>query len=109
MLYRPDLQTVLVDGLRAAAPEAIRLGARCVGLRQTGSMVTVELADGETVEGDALIGADGVHSVVRRLLFGADAPRFSDAWRGAGWFRQRACPRRLPSRSASTGSAQAAM
>jgi salicylate hydroxylase len=84
MLYRPDLQTVLADGLCAAAPEALRLGARCIGLRQTGPTVTVELEGGETVEGDALISADGVHSVVRRLLFGADAPRFSGclAWRG---------------------------
>jgi 2-polyprenyl-6-methoxyphenol hydroxylase-like FAD-dependent oxidoreductase len=84
MLYRPDLQAVLADAVRKSAPDSIRLDARCVGLRQTMSGVVVELGDGEHVEGDALIGADGVHSAMRRLLFGADAPRFSGcmAWRG---------------------------
>jgi len=84
MLYRPDLQKVLVDAVRALAPDGVRLGARCIGVRQTDLSVAVELAGGGYVEGDALIGADGVHSTVRRLLFGNDAPRFSGcmAWRG---------------------------
>jgi salicylate hydroxylase len=31
-----------------------------------------------------VIGADGIHSTVRRLLFGADQPRFTGClcWRG---------------------------
>ena len=84
MLYRPDLLAALVDAVRTLAPDSIRLGARCVGLQQTSSDVVVELDGGERIEADALIGADGVHSAMRRLLFGADAPRFSGcmAWRG---------------------------
>jgi salicylate hydroxylase len=34
-------------------------------------------ADGTEVEADAIIGADGIHSVVRTSLFGPDAPRFT--------------------------------
>jgi 2-polyprenyl-6-methoxyphenol hydroxylase-like FAD-dependent oxidoreductase len=33
------------------------------------------LADGRVWEVDAVIGADGVHSMVRAALFGDDAPR----------------------------------
>ena len=45
--------------------------------------VTLRLASGE-VHGDALIGADGVHSRIREALFGPDRPRFTGymAWRG---------------------------
>lgn len=46
--------------------------------------MTLLLANGERVTGDALIGADGVHSVIRRQLFGGDTAQFTGcvAWRG---------------------------
>src|SRR3954469_15518456 len=83
-LYRPDLHKVLVDAIRAIAPEAITLGARCAGFEATDSGVTLLLEDGSRVQGDLLVGADGVHSRIRQVLFGADAPEFSGclAWRG---------------------------
>ncbi|MDT0450801.1 FAD-dependent monooxygenase [Streptomyces hesseae] len=52
-------------------PDAIRFGARCVGVRQEGAVVAARLADGTEVEGDLLIGADGIRSRVRAALFGA--------------------------------------
>ncbi|MEU1780098.1 MULTISPECIES: FAD-dependent monooxygenase [Streptomyces] len=52
-------------------PDAIRFGARCVGVRQDGPAVAARLADGTEVEGDLLIGADGIRSRVRAALFGA--------------------------------------
>ena len=41
------------------------------------------LADGSSVEGDLLIGADGLHSVIRAQLFGPREPRYAGyvAWR----------------------------
>ena len=41
-------------------------------------------ADGSEIEADIVVGADGIHSVVRNSLFGADAPRFTGCicWRG---------------------------
>lgn len=82
-VYRPDLLDVLARAVRRAKPDAIRLDARCVGFAQDDSGVTLHLERG-TVRGDALIGADGVHSAVRQALFGADRPQFTGviAWRG---------------------------
>ena len=43
-------------------------GAEVVGLRQDGGGVTVDLAGGDTVRADYVVGCDGAHSAVRRLL-----------------------------------------
>jgi salicylate hydroxylase len=83
-VYRPDLHQVLVDAVRKQSPEAIQLGCKCVDVRQTADSVVLELGDGRSIAGDILIGADGVHSHIRRALFGGDEPSFSGllAWRG---------------------------
>src|SRR5262249_44751391 len=83
-VFRPDLLQVLVDAVRASRPEAIHLGRRAVGASQNGGKETLRFDDGGTAAGDALIGADGVHSVIRRELFGGDNARFFGmiAWRG---------------------------
>jgi len=83
-VYRPDLHATLATAVRAAKPGCIHLGAKVVGLDQGTAGVSLRLANGETARGDALIGADGVHSVVRQALFGADTPQFTGliAWRG---------------------------
>jgi salicylate hydroxylase len=82
-VYRPDLLEVLARAVRRAKPDAIRLGARAVGFTQDASGVALAL-ENQTVRGDVLIGADGVHSCVRQALFGADRPEFTGviAWRG---------------------------
>ena len=82
-VYRPDLLDVLARAVRRVKPDAIRLGSRCVGFEQDPDGVTLKLNNG-AVRGDALIGADGVHSCVRQALFGADRPQFTGviAWRG---------------------------
>ncbi|MDB5797311.1 MAG: monooxygenase [Paucimonas sp.] len=84
MVYRPDLLQVLADAARAIKPDAIKLGAACIGYEQSESGVRLQLADGSSVEGDVLVGADGVHSKIRAQLAGADQPVFSGclAWRG---------------------------
>ena len=84
MVYRPDLHKVLADAVRAIKADAIMLGAQCVGFEQTAEGAALKLDDGRELLGDALIGADGVHSRIRRQMFGADQPTFSGclAWRG---------------------------
>jgi salicylate hydroxylase len=80
-VHRADLH----DVLRRATPAAsIRLGSRCVGTTQRGSVAVAEFADGTTVEGDVVIGADGIHSAVRSSLFGQAEARFTGnmCWRG---------------------------
>ena len=83
-VYRPDLHQALIEGVRRLKPDAVHLGAKVVGVDQDGARVSLHLADGRSVGGDALIGADGVHSAVRQALFGADRPQFTGvvAWRG---------------------------
>jgi salicylate hydroxylase len=84
MIHRADLHGVLIDAVRALAPDAIRLGARATGFEQGDSGVTLHLADGARATGDALVGADGVHSGIRNALAGDDRPEFTGcmAWRG---------------------------
>ena len=83
-VYRPDLLDVLARAVRRLKADAIHLGRKCVGFTQTDGEVRLDLEDGTTAKGDALIGADGVHSPIRQTLFGADKPQFSGiiAWRG---------------------------
>jgi salicylate hydroxylase len=82
-VYRPDLLAVLADGVRREKPAAIHLNSRCTGFEQTAGGVTLRW-DGGEARGDALIGADGVHSRIRQALFGPDKPAFTGniAWRG---------------------------
>ncbi|WP_460629286.1 FAD-dependent monooxygenase [Intrasporangium mesophilum] len=59
---------------RALADEAerrgieVRYSSRVVDIESRTDCVTATLADGSIVEGDLLVGADGVHSVVRRTI-----------------------------------------
>jgi len=83
-VYRPDLLEVLARAVRREKPDAIHLGARCVGFTQDDDSATLRLESGASARGDALIGADGVHSRIRQALLGADQPEFTGtiAWRG---------------------------
>jgi salicylate hydroxylase len=82
-VYRPDLLDVLAAAVRREKPDAIHLGSKCVGFTQDAAGVALQLESGEA-KGEALVGADGVHSRVRQGLFGPDKPQFTGviAWRG---------------------------
>jgi 2-polyprenyl-6-methoxyphenol hydroxylase-like FAD-dependent oxidoreductase len=69
-IHRADLQEVLMEG---AGRHRVRLGARVTGVVVDGERPRVELADGTTEEADLVIGADGIHSVVRRVILGVGA------------------------------------
>jgi salicylate hydroxylase len=81
-LHRGDLHNVLLE---AARERGVRLetGCRCLGAGQDGAGPWLELAGG-LARHDVVIGADGIHSVVRASLFEATDPRFTGhvAWRG---------------------------
>ena len=84
MVYRPDLHRVLADAVRSLAPDAIELRARCESFEQDDAGVTLVLEDGRRLRGAALVGADGVHSAIRRQMFGEGSASYSGcmAWRG---------------------------
>src|ERR1700761_3425437 len=84
MVHRGDLQTVLAKAVERAAPGTIRPGAEVVDVRDRGEFASVILADGSSVDGRLVIGADGIHSRVRKGTLGAGEAAFTGciAWRG---------------------------
>ncbi len=73
-IHRADLQRILADRLD---PDRIHVGKELVGLERKEKTVLLRFADGTEEEGKIVIGADGIHSVVRRELFGPEDPRYS--------------------------------
>ena len=61
-VHRSKLQLLLAEAL---GHDSIGFGARCVAVRQDEEAAEADLENGETAKADLLIGADGVHSVVR--------------------------------------------
>lgn len=82
-VHRADLLAALERAAREAGV-GIRLGAAIKDVTQDDTGAALTLEGGETLEADAVIGADGVRSTVRAALFGPEAPRFTGqiAWRG---------------------------
>lgn len=63
-------QQALIDPLSAAAVEAgveICVGSKVIGAERSGTIV---LEGGKRLEADLIVGADGIHSVVRRSVAG---------------------------------------
>lgn len=78
-IHRADLLSILARALPAGM---VRLGARVVELREDEDGAVVELANGEEVRGDVVIGADGIHSRIREYVAGPTAADFSGT---LGW------------------------
>jgi salicylate hydroxylase len=79
-IHRADLVQILLDAVPA---EAKKLGARVASVSQSKDGVEVRLQNGETVQGDVLVGCDGIHSVVREHLRGKEEKHFANIlmWR----------------------------
>jgi salicylate hydroxylase len=82
-LHRGDLRGVLLDVVKAQRGIKLHLGQRVTSVSQEPAAISVLTEQGLRLVGDALIGADGIHSAVRNMIAGADAPRFSGeiVWR----------------------------
>ena len=70
-MHRADLHEAL---LSVVPMDVIHLNRKLVGLDQTGGQVIMSFADGSKATADAVIGADGVHSIVRDIVVGPDTP-----------------------------------
>jgi 2-polyprenyl-6-methoxyphenol hydroxylase-like FAD-dependent oxidoreductase len=74
-LMRGDLEHALFDALAdsvAAQRVDIRFGCSVEAAREAGENVEVTLTDGSAHTVDLLVGADGIHSRVRAMMFGPD-------------------------------------
>ena len=70
-VHRADL----LSAIEAALPsEIVHLDEQLVGLTRTDDEVVLAFANGTTRLVDGVIGADGIHSVVRKALFGPEDP-----------------------------------
>lgn len=72
--HRADLHALLLSKV----PEnAVHTDAECLDVKNSGDSAVLRLSGGREAEADVVIGADGIHSVVRKSLFGASHPRFT--------------------------------
>ncbi len=80
-IHRSRLHGVLLEALGQGV---VRLGAAVTRFEERGEKVMAALADGTSVEGDLLVGADGLRSAVRAQLLGDASLRYSGytSWRG---------------------------
>jgi salicylate hydroxylase/6-hydroxynicotinate 3-monooxygenase len=74
LLHRGDLHTAIASTLD---PARLHLDKALKSLEDDGNGVTLRFADGSTTRADAVVAADGVHSLVREWMLGAEAPRFT--------------------------------
>ena len=77
VIYRADLHQVFLDACKAQENVTLRTSAKLESFEQAEDSVRVTLADGEVIEGAALIGADGIWSKVREVVVGDGKPRVS--------------------------------
>ena len=79
--HRADLANLLAAAL---PPERVHVQHKLIDLEQKGERVVARFENGATVEAHVLVGADGIHSKVRHIVFGREKARFTGcvAWRG---------------------------
>lgn len=83
-VHRADLHRILSNAFNARAASAVTFNATVASYSEQDDKVTVQTEDGRQFEGDCLVAADGVKSVIRDQLIGHREPVFTGniAWRG---------------------------
>ena len=85
-IHRADLHGVLLQGFfERAGREAFLAGHKCISFEEKQNHVDVKFENGTSVEASCLIGADGIHSIVRKALFPQEGPpsyKGINMWRG---------------------------
>jgi salicylate hydroxylase len=96
-IHRADFHTELVHRIKEYDADCIRLNHRLERVDTTANGYALAFAGGTHDEACAVIGADGLRSTVRDMLFVSDTPTFTGhmAWRGLipsdalpGWYSE---------------------
>ncbi|MDQ8732095.1 FAD-dependent monooxygenase [Bradyrhizobium sp. LHD-71] len=74
LMHRADLHAALFSAVPA---HLIAFNKKLTGLDRNGASIDLRFADQTRATVDAVIGADGVHSIVREVLLGPERPRFT--------------------------------
>jgi salicylate hydroxylase len=90
-LHRADLQDLLLEAAREAGVY-LKLSSRVTAVLPSMDAVGLRIGEAHEVEGDALVGADGLWSVVRSQVYSDGPP----AWTGHLAYRAVATQRELP-------------
>lgn len=96
-IHRVDLHKLLLAAVRAHAGPRLHLNAQVECFSQEDEGVTLQTTDGRQVQGDMLVGADGIWSRVRALLLGDGPPRVTGHLAYRALVPQQSLPERLRS------------
>ncbi|MGL4285648.1 MAG: FAD-dependent oxidoreductase [Phreatobacter sp.] len=92
MLARSTLQELLHDTAIASGVR-IEHGKRLIGFEEDAEGITARFEDGTSARGDLLVGADGLHSRVRRILLpDGPEPAYTGLTGTGGWTPRSAFP-----------------
>ena len=82
-MHRGDLHAALTAAVRRLDPQALQTDARVVSVKEDEAGAEIGFEHQASVRGELVIGADGIKSVVRQHVLGADRPVFTGqvVWR----------------------------
>jgi salicylate hydroxylase len=96
-IHRADLHSLLLEAVQGRGNVWLNLNSALASYADSGPVVTLKTAEGLEVEGDALIGADGLWSRVRELLLNDGPPRVTGHLAYRAMLPQASLPERLRS------------
>jgi len=76
-IHRADLHALLLQAVQRDGAARLALGSWLASYSEGERLVSLETTEGLTVEGDVLVGADGLWRRVREILLNDGAPRVS--------------------------------